>query len=391
MDQPPDMTDFDQSTDSSSPDGALLPGRTIGIVAARAWSDPTGIGQYTRNLLHALQPRIQDLWVIGAPPPSSALSHRAIILPRHLSAGYRNKFLAPWHLRRYEFSLLHFMTESDLYFRRAGGVKTVVTIHGCASTMLPPELHQQLPRRALLKYRYLLKRVDAIITVSESSKRDIIETFRVPPKKITVIHNGLAEPFRRRAFGQEQLQRPIGGRPFILSVCATIPKKNIVGALEALAILKSSGLPHRLIHVGPKDWGYKLVRRHIELLGLERDVEFKGLVSTDELIQYYTNADALVFPSFHEGFGLPILEAMACGCPVITSNGHAMPEVAGDAALLVDPRDSAQMAEAIRQILIDETTRQELIEKGRRRAQSFSWARAAGEVIAVYQRLLAGP
>jgi len=365
-----------------------LSGYKIGIVAARALSDPTGIGEYTRNLLRAFQPRVEDLWVIGTLTPDSSLGQRVISLPAHLGAGYRNKLLAPGYLRQHRFSLLHFMTESELYFLRPGHAKVVVTIHGCASTTLPPELHQQFPRHALLKYRYLLKRVDAIITVSEASKRDIIETFRVSPEKITVIYNGIADLFRQRAFEQERPKRSAGERPFILSVCATIPKKNVVGILEALAILKSSGMPHRLIHVGPRDWGYDTIRRQVELLGLQRDVEFKGLVSTDKLIRYYSNADALVFPSFHEGFGLPILEAMACSCPVITSNCSAMPEVAGDAALLVDPHDSAQIAQAIHQVLTDEPTRQKLIEKGRCRAQQYSWEKAASEVTMVYRQVL---
>ncbi|MBI3950169.1 MAG: glycosyltransferase family 4 protein [Acidobacteria bacterium] len=366
-----------------------LRGHKVGIVAMRALSDPTGIGEYTRNLLPALQSRVEDLWVIGNATPSPPVGQRLISLPQHLRAGYRNKLLAPRRLRQCKFSLLHFMTESELYLLRPGRAKIVVTIHGCASTTLPPELHQQLPRHALLKYRYWLKRVDAIITVSEASKRDIVELFRVPPEKVTAIYNGIAQSFRQRAFDQEQPKRTTGERPFLLSVGATIPKKNIVGILEALAMLKSFRMPHRLIHVGPRDWGYSAIRHQVELLGLQQDVEFKGLVSTDELIQYYTNADALVFPSFHEGFGMPILEAMACGCPVVTSNCYSMPEVVGDAALLVDPHDSTQIAEVIHHILTDENLRQQLIEKGRRRAQQFSWEKAADEVIAVYQRVLA--
>jgi glycosyltransferase involved in cell wall biosynthesis len=364
-------------------------GHRVGIVATRALSDPTGIGEYTRNLLLALQPGIEDLWAIGPASSGSMLGQRVISLPPHLRAGYRNKLLVPRHLRSYRFSLLHFMTESELYFLRPGRAKRIVTIHGCASTKLPPELHRQLPRRALLKYRFLLKGVDAIITVSEASKRDIVETFRVPPERITVIYNGIAERFHRRAFDRELPGRSSVARPFILSVCATIPKKNLTGLVEALAMLKSRGMPHCLIHVGPRDWGYDAIWRQIERFGLQCDVEFKGLVSNDELIGYYTNAAAFVFPSFHEGFGLPILEAMACGCPVIASNCCAMPEVAGDAALLIDPRDSSQIAEAVHQVFTDESTRLKLIEKGRRRAQQFSWEKAAGEVIAVYQRVLA--
>lgn len=360
----------------------------VGLVATRAWSDPTGIGEYTRNLYRALQQRVQELWLIHGEMPADFLPGdrtRTIAVP--VRDSYRRWF-APRTLRVRGFSLLHFMTESELFYAGLKQTRLVVTIHGCAATRLPPHLHQQLPRRALIKYRYLLRRVAAIITVSEASRQDILETFRVPPERVTVIYNGIADAFHRYALTQQPIIRPAGERPFILAVGATIPKKNLVGILQALAILKARGLPHRLIHVGPRDWGYDAIMRQVMSHGLQCDVEFKGRVSMDELIRYYAQADVFVFPSFHEGFGMPILEAMACGCPVVTSNCYAMPEVAGDAALLVDPHDSAQIADAIERLLTDEPLRRSFIEKGRRRAQLFCWERASEQVVAVYQRIL---
>lgn len=368
---------------------ALPSSYKVGLVATRAWSDPTGIGEYTRNLYQALQRRVQQLWLIHDDTPTALLSTsliRSIAMPAR--GRRRSRWFAPPVLKSHQFSLLHFMTESELFFAGLKRTRLVVTIHGCAATRLPPALHQQLPRRALIKYRYLLNRVAAIITVSEASRQDIIETFRVPSEKVTVIHNGIADAFHQRATTHQPTIRPAGERPFILAVGATIPKKNIVGVVQALAMLKANGLPHRLIHVGPRDWGYDAIVRRIAALGLHDDVEFKGRVSTDELIQYYARADVFVFPSFHEGFGMPILEAMACGCPVVTSNCYAMPEVAGDAALLVDPHDSEQIADAIERLLTDEQLRGSLIDKGRRRAQWFTWDRAGDQVVAVYQRIL---
>jgi glycosyltransferase involved in cell wall biosynthesis len=364
----------------------------IGLVAARALFEPTGVGEYTRNLLLALQPRIQELYCIGANgrviPPQPPLPITSLSFKPPL--GYGHKLLAPLRLRFQGFSLLHFMTESELYFIRPGSTKIVVTIHGCASNVLPPEMHEPMPRHVLLKYRYLLSRVDAIVTISEASKGDIVKVFRVPTEKVIVIYNGIAELFRRRALEAERPLWSVYERPFILSVGVTIPKKNMIGVLQALAILKSLGFSHRLIHIGPKGWGHDAILREVQYLGLHNDVEFKGYLPAEELMRYYEAAEVFVFPSFHEGFGIPILEAMACGCPVVASNCHSIPEVAGDAALLVDPYDSAKIANAIHLLLTNEQNRRKLIEKGRQRAQQFSWDRAADEVMALYQRLLIG-
>lgn len=363
-----------------------LRGRRIGLVATRALQDLTGVGVYTRNLIEALAPRLEDLHVICARSSDVPSPGQKITLPSRLVRGSTGRFLAPGYLRRYGFSLLHFMTEWELYWWCPGRARTVVTIHGCAWATLPPEWHEPLPRRAIWKYRRLLHRVDAVVTVSTSSRREIIKAYRIPPEKIAVVHNGLAEPFRRRAW--EFRERPRSERPFILSVCAIIPKKNLIGVLEAFARVKAQGLPHRLVHVGPRGWGYEAVQRRMRELGLEPHVEFKGVVSTEELIRIYSAADVLLFPSFHEGFGLPILEAMACGCPVITSNCSAMPEVAGDAAVLVDPYDPGSIARAIHHVITDDSTRRRLIERGRQRARQFSWERSAREVVRVYERVL---
>jgi glycosyltransferase involved in cell wall biosynthesis len=343
----------------------------IGLVAGRAMVDPTGVGEYTRNLLQTLQPKMPGLCCLSTEGQTGSFWH---------------KVLAPFQLRSQGFSLLHFMAEWELYFFRAGSAKTVVTIHGCASNVLPPELHEQMPRHVLLKYRYLLRRADAIVTVSEASKRDIIEVFRVPPEKVTVIYNGISELFRQRALSGE---RPLSNeRPFILGVGATIPKKNVIGMLRALAILKSAGFPHRFVHVGPKGWGHEAILREVQRLGLHNDIELKGYLPAEELVRYYTTADVFLFPSLHEGFGMPILEAMACGCPVVASDCHSMPEVAGGAALLVDPYDPARIAEAVERLLTDGQTRQHLIEKGRQRAPQFPWEKTASEVLALYQRVM---
>lgn len=346
----------------------------------------TGVGVYARNLIEALASRLETLHVVCAQSVDVPSSTRKIALPSRLAKRSVDRFLAPGYLRRHGFSLLHFMTEWELYWWPPGGARTVVTIHGCAWATLPPEWHEPLPRHAVWKYRHLLRRAHAVITVSEASRREIIDAYGVPPEKITVIHNGLAEPFRRQAW--EVGERPRSERPFILSVCAIIPKKNLIGILEAFAMVRAEGMPHRLVHVGPRGWGYEAVQRRMRELGLEPHVEFKGVVSTEELVQFYSAADAFVFPSFHEGFGLPILEAMACGCPVITSNCSAMPEVAGEAAILVNPHDSQSIARALHHIISDDITRRRLIERGRQRARQFSWERAAREVMRVYERVL---
>lgn len=362
-------------------------GAKVGLVATDTFDDPTGIGTYTRQLAMRLAGRVREFVCVreeseSGPDPRA----RTLVLPRSMRVSAIRRVAAPFYMAWKGFDLLHFPSEPSLYLLRSGRARVVVTIHGLASIRLPAELHEKLPRRAQLKYRHLLESVDRIVTVSESSKRDIVDVYEIAPERISVIYNGIDEVFSSEA--EELPAVDTGERPFILSVCATIPKKNVSSIVRTLAALKERGLPHKLVHIGPPGSAQESIEAEVRRFNLRKDVQFKGYVSRDELAAYYRAADALLFPSFHEGFGIPIVEAMASGCPVVTSTAFSMPEIAGDAALLVDPYNIESLIAVTHRLLTNRSLREELVGLGLQRARRFSWNRCADETVAVYRELL---
>jgi glycosyltransferase involved in cell wall biosynthesis len=359
----------------------------VGLVATDTFDDPTGIGTYTRQLAMRLAGRIDDfICVRDDADESPGFLTNTLVLPRSLRLATLRRVAAPFYMAWKGFDVLHFPAEPSLYLLRSGRARVVVTVHGLASLRLPTELHERLPRRARLKYKHLLESVERVITVSESSKRDIVDVYEVAPERISVIYNGIDEVFHSE--DSELPKVDVDDRPYILSVCAAIPKKNVSSIIRALAALKERGLPHRLVHIGPPGSAQASLEAEVRRFNLRNDVVFKGYVSKFELAAYYRGADALLFPSFHEGFGIPIVEAMASGCPVVTSTAFSMPEIAGDAALLVDPYNVESLISVTHRILTNRSLREEMIELGRARARRFSWNRCANETVEVYRDVL---
>lgn len=177
-------------------------------------------------------------------------------------------------------------------------------------------------------------------------------------------------------------------RPYILYVGALESRKNLPRLLEAYAQLRQWSTKWRLVIVGARKWKFSPIFETVQRLGLEPHVTFTGYVADEHLPALYAGADLFAFPSLYEGFGLPVLEAMACGTPVVTSNTSSLPEVAGDAAILVDPNSVGQIAEAMRSVLSQPTLAAELIEKGPARSGLFTWERTAQETIDVYRQAL---
>ena len=233
-----------------------------------------------------------------------------------------------------------------------------------------------------------IRRAAAIIAPSQATKRDLIRHLGVPEKRISVVYEGVDHdvfrPVERRVFTD----------PYVLFVGSEHPRKNLATLFRAFARVKADGFfPElKLVKVGAPGSGEAPFReqsvRAAREAGVEEDVIFVGRAVGDELAAYYSGAECLVLPSLYEGFGLPPVEAMACGCPVVVSNVTSLPEIAGDAALLVDPTDDAALARAIVALLDDAALRAGLRARGLARAAEFSWERAATETLAVYERLL---
>jgi len=233
--------------------------------------------------------------------------------------------------------------------------------------------------------------MDAIITESESEKKEIVKFLRIPEQKVRVIPSGVDEIY-------QPLPDPDGLRdelatnykiefPYILHVGAYRPVKNGPALIKAFAKLKKRGLEHRLVMVGTPVQKFDEVAKLIKELGLASEVITVGFVPRDDLPKLYNAADLFVLPSFKESFGHVLVEALACGCPVVTSNVTCMPEVVGDAGILIDPYDVNSLAEGMYRVLTDKELREDLRKKSLQRAKLFSWEKCAMETLKVYEEL----
>lgn len=237
-----------------------------------------------------------------------------------------------------------------------------------------------------------LRRADAIITDTQHIADALAETVGCKSDRITAIPLGVAHDIFRPINVQQDFMARYGlseDHRFILSVGTDAPRKNLANLVKAFALVRSLTPNVQLLKVGASGWASssREVQELIRDLKLAEHVRFLGVVPDDDLARLYNAATLAVYPSFYEGFGLPVLEAMACGTPVITSTTSCLPEVAGGAALLVDPHEVVAMAGAISRLLMDAELRASLCQKGLARAQEFTWERTARETLAVYRRV----
>ena len=267
---------------------------------------------------------------------------------------------------------------------------TVLTIHDLAVLHFPELFRPWFRHYARVVLPRAARAADAIIAVSQASKADIVETLAIPEERVVVVLNGVDRCFRPVPAGSEgtpDVRRRYGlPRDFVLTVGSVEPRKNLPRLLQALARLRArpDTADVVLVHAGPEGWRAGDVSPTIRALGLSDAVRFLGYVPREDLAALYGAARLCAYPSLYEGFGLPVAEAMACGCPVVTSNVSSLPEVAGDAAVLVDPRSVDEIAAGIAALWTDETRRRDLSAKGRLRATCFTWERTARETAAVY-------
>ncbi len=267
---------------------------------------------------------------------------------------------------------------------------TVLTIHDL-NVLRFPELFRPWFRHYA---RFVLPRAaraaDAVIAVSQATKVDIIEALAIPEQRVVVVPNGVDPCFRpgpAEHDGAQDVRRRFGlPRAFVLTVGAVEPRKNLPRLLQAVARLRArpDTADVVLVHAGPDGWLAGDVSRTVQALNLSSAVRFLGYVPRAELAALYCAARLCAYPALYEGFGLPVAEAMACGCPVVTSNVSSLPEVAGDAALLVDAHSVEEIAAGVAALWTDAARRRELSVKGRVRAACFTWERAALETAALY-------
>ncbi len=364
-----------------------------------------GINWYIHNLLTHL-PRVDrdnryTAFIGDGRFTSSGLALKLSRLPtsRPVVRIFWEQVVQPFALQKERVDLLHALAFVTPLLSPCPAVVTIYDL----SFLLYPESFKRFKRFYLgLFTRLSARRARRIIAISKSTKRDVVRLLGVPPEKVEVIYCGIDEAFRPLAEDQVAAFRSKRGLPerFILFVGTIEPRKNLTTLLEAYAVFrrdvrdqeignrKSEIENLHLVIGGAKGWFYEDVFARVEELGLEGQVMFPGYIPVSELPLWYNAAELFVYPSLYEGFGLPPLEAMACGTPVVTANTSSLPEVVGEAGLTVDPLDVEGLAEAMRRVLDDEALRQEMRKRGLQRAKGFSWTKTAQETVQVYRRAM---
>ncbi|MBX4190074.1 glycosyltransferase family 4 protein [Candidatus Parcubacteria bacterium] len=267
-------------------------------------------------------------------------------------------------------------------------VKRVTTFHDLSYLILPEffSFRQNIWHRIQMRPKKQAQLSDKIIAVSESTKNDLAQRYDIDPASISVIYPGVKlekpSPEKIQEFkDRHQLSR------YVLALSTLEPRKNITSTIRAFELLKSNPAfdDYELLIVGSRGWKYQSVLSMIQDSSLAKQIRYIGAVSDSDKPLYYSGASLFVYPSFFEGFGFPVLEAMSCGTPVITSHNSSLPEVAGDAALLVDPYNCADLGKAMETLLTDATLKDTLIKRGFERSTSFSWEKTAAETLKLFE------
>jgi glycosyltransferase involved in cell wall biosynthesis len=369
---------------------------TLTIDVSAGVNVSAGLGRYTRSLVNAMLPyTTPQLFYNVIPERTQPVPEWQSLQQYTVQLGYKPWRMAVWtgQQARLPFNPLvpgttvFHATEHLLMPLR--GVKTVITVHDLIFKLFP-EHHKRLNYWFLNSAMPLfVKRADAVIAISEATKHDLIQHYGTPPEKIIVVYEAASANFvpqspERVAAVRRQYHLP---RHYILVVGTIEPRKNYPRLVDAMHQIRQDHPDLHLVVVGSKGWMYDPFFAHLESIGADQWVHFPGFIPDDDLPAIYGGAFALAMPSIYEGFGLPVLEAMACGIPVISSHAASLPELGGDAALYFDPHQTEAIADTLRRLLSDEDERTARGQRGIQQAGQFSWDRAARETLAVYNAL----
>ncbi len=373
----------------------------VAIDYTAALYQAAGIGRFVRSLVGALSEidSSTEYLLLYADPPRDVrpviprghnfTSKRIPLSERALSAlWHRLSVPLPVDLLTGRVDVYH---SPDFVLPPVRNAASVLTVHDlafllrpeCADAGLRDYLEKTVPRS--------VARADYILADSVNTQDDLICLLGVPPAKVEVVPGGVDSrfaPVEDQEVLQQMRQRVSGGAPYILSVGMIEPRKNLVRLIEAFELLKARlSLPHRLVLAGKRGWLSDPIYKRARTSPLASQIEFPGFVAESDLPQLYSAADLFAFPSLYEGFGLPPLEAMACGVPVVTSRSASLPEVVGDAALTVDPESVEELADALAMLLQDAALRQRMMARGLIQSKKFTWQAAARRMLDVYRRL----
>ena len=362
-----------------------------------------GIGTYICNIINqfARSDRETDYLLIGRPEhleKFDSLPGNFTLLPYAFEPGsFHTHLHLPFLLHKRGVDLLHMPW---FYAPAVLPARLVITVHDLTEVLSPPPgISSTFQAGRLYFARRALGRADRILAVSHSSKRELSRAFEVPEEKIEVVYNALDERFLREPMpeGADRiLERHAVTYPFVLYAGNIKPQKNLPRLIEAFAVAKAELSEHpvyadlKLLLIGDSAEEHSDLRRAVLRSRVQSDVRFLGFVPHPVLRVFYSRARAFIFPSLYEGFGLPPLEAMAHGTPVLTSNVSSLPEVFSQAALLVNPENVFEIARGIRQILTEDILREALVRRGYELVRKYSWERSAEQVRNIYRIVAAG-
>lgn len=376
----------------------------IGFDATAAVTQGGGIGRYTRELLQALvhEGDHYRYRIFAGRAPAELPVHDPIPSADHVS--FRQLPLSPrwlyriWYRLRLPVPVQAFTGVVELFHSPdfvlppvLGNIPTILTVHDLSFSFYPETFTPSLVAYLNRVVPWSVQRARHVLADSDSTRRDLIRLYQTPEDKITVLYSGVHERFSLTVAEEAQAmvrkKYELGNAPFVFTVSTLQPRKNhqlLIRAFRAVA----AQTEHNLIIAGGKGWLYEKMVSEVERQDLLRRVHFIGFVDDDDLPALYNAASLFVFPSLYEGFGLPILEAMACGTPVVSSNASSLPEVAGDAAVQISPHDEEAWTRAMLRVIGDEELRARLVAAGHEQTQRFRWADAARQLLDVYARML---
>ncbi|MBP8292452.1 MAG: glycosyltransferase family 4 protein [Caldilineaceae bacterium] len=371
------------------------------LISAQESYRSAGVSNYSRQLcrslgeLNAAGATAHEFVVLAhvdnLAAPGLAVAPAPHLLERPLARIVWEQTALPLLLARGGFDLVHGLVNM---LPLASPVAGVITVHDLSFVRAPGRLPPLKQFYQTVLARQSVARARAVIAVSEQTAADVIACFGAPPARVHVVHNGVGAEFTPGDPVVTARFRAAHGLParFLLSVGTLEPRKNLERLVRCFARWRAQAAPEdmdiHLVLAGGKGWGYDAIFAAVQAAGLENVVHFPGFVPWAELADWYRAALALIYPSLFEGFGLPVLEAMACGAPVLCSQAPGVQEVAGAAALTVPPQDEDALVDSLRLLVGQPALRAELRRRGLAHAARFSWQRCAEETVAVYDRVL---
>jgi glycosyltransferase involved in cell wall biosynthesis len=367
----------------------------IGFDAKRAFLNSSGLGNYSRNTLNAIYRFFRDNeYILFTPEVKDRLFSNykqfKVVSPQNriakkMKSLWRSLFLVP-HLKRHGVELFHGLSNELPKGIHKSEIPSVVTIHDLIF-MRYPEFYKPIDRKIYFKkVKYACHSADKIIAISRQTKHDIETFFHVPPEKVELIYQPVSPVFYEKQNVTELLEKYHLPKEFILSVGTLEPRKNQLALLQAL---QSKEIQIRVVFVGKQTSSYMTeIKRFLEENEMESQVQFLSNIPESDLAALYQTAVLSVYISVFEGFGLPVIESMACGCPVVTSSVSVLPETAGDAAVLCNPAKVEEIAQKVLLLLENDDFRNEMIKKGKQRANLFHPENYAQKLISLYTEIL---